>query len=125
MVEYVRDEETEKKVKEIVTNLNLTYIDVRRLAVVKSKGSKSKAIARVWSIPKAILVGFGVEPLYVIELVQERYDKLSEDNKLRTLLHEILHIPRSFKGGLRSHGKFVNDREVERLLKLLKDRPIR
>jgi len=49
-----------------------------------------------------------------------KYARLSEEDKLKVLLHEILHIPKTFSGGLRPHGNKVNDREVERLLKKLK-----
>ncbi|MCD6195739.1 MAG: metallopeptidase, partial [Staphylothermus sp.] len=43
------------------------------------------------------------------------YDELSIEEKIMILLHELLHIPKTFSGGLRPHGKYVNKRIVKKL----------
>lgn len=53
--------------------------------------------------------------MYVIETLSENYDHLPIDDKIRVLIHELLHIPSRFSGGLRPHGKFVNRRLVNKL----------
>jgi len=120
MIEYKVAEEEQKIVNNIIIKLKLDYIDLNRLKIIYSFNAKTNAIARIWGTPKPLSVAFGIQPLYVIELVWEKYARLSEEDKLKVLLHEILHIPKTFSGGLRPHGNKVNNREVERLLKKLK-----
>ncbi len=57
----------------------------------------------------------GKKAHYLIEVISEAYDRLPADEKERTLVHEILHIPRAFGGGFRHHGDHVTERNVERL----------
>jgi predicted metallopeptidase len=62
----------------------------------------------------------------VIEVISERYDRLSEEEKEKTVIHELLHIPKGFSGGFRPHKGYVEKAEVERLHRLLvKQRSLR
>jgi predicted metallopeptidase len=55
---------------------------------------------------------------YVIEIISEKYEKLSDEEKTRTLIHELMHIPKSFGGGFRHHRPYVNRRAVEEQYKI-------
>lgn len=88
----------------IVPGVDMPHIDVGRVRCIRSTGSKSRAIARIWEFPKALQVGLRMEPHYVIEVVTEEFDKLSEDEKTKTLIHELLHIPKSFSGAIQRHS---------------------
>ncbi|AAK42943.1 metallopeptidase [Saccharolobus solfataricus] len=117
MIKYVRSQDGEELLRDIVITLGLDYINLDRVKVVYSYGSKTEAIARIWAVPKIVLETFQLEPLYVIELISERFNRLSNDDKIKIMIHEILHIPFKFSGGLRAHGSKVNSREVNKLYK--------
>jgi predicted metallopeptidase len=44
-----------------------------------------------------------MKPLYIIEVISENYDKIDENEKENILIHELLHIPKRFSGGLSHH----------------------
>jgi predicted metallopeptidase len=57
----------------------------------------------------------------VIEVISERYDKLSETEKEKTLIHELLHIPKGFTGGFRPHRGYVDKKTVDLLHRKLQE----
>ena len=44
-----------------------------------------------------------VEPGYIIEVISGYFDKLSQSDQDKVLLHEIRHIPKNFSGALVPH----------------------
>lgn len=104
-----------KMIEDIVATLDMHWIDTEKIEAVRSMGSRSNAIARIYGLPRVFQTAFNLEPLYVIEVVSERFDKLSREEHVKVLIHELLHIPKSFSGGLRAHGKYVNNRVVSQL----------
>jgi predicted metallopeptidase len=118
---YERDPDTEKLVRKIVVCLRLDWIDPTRVYVVKSRKSASNAIARIYGLPKVFQVSLGFEPCYVIELISEKFDRLPEEEKIKVLLHELMHIPKTFSGGLRPHGRYTSKRTIDKLYAMLRD----
>lgn len=114
-VRYEPAPDVEELARDIVEALGLDWIDLGRVAFLRSRGSRSSAYARIWGLPRPFQEGFGLGPLYVVEVLAERYDGLPLPEKVRVVIHELLHIPRSFSGGLRPHGRLVNRRVVEEL----------
>jgi predicted metallopeptidase len=49
---------------------------------------------------------------YLVEVIAERFDRLPEDEKTKTIIHELMHIPSTFGGGFKHHH-IVNERSVE------------
>lgn len=85
---------------------------------MRGTGSTSRAIARIWSLPRPWQLTLKVKPQYIIEVIAERFDNLSFQDQDRTLLHELMHIPKTFSGALVSHrGRFhrINNKTVESL----------
>ncbi len=116
MIEYFKDSFVEEKVKELTIKLNLTHIDVTRLICVRSRGSKSRhVLARVHTLPRIMQEALGIQAHYFIEVISENFDKLPETEKTKTLIHELLHIPKSFAGGFRHHRLHVNKKAVEKM----------
>ena len=121
-------------IKDIVEKLNLDYINVDRLVCMRSFKSTTRAYARIWSLPKIWQKALDVDAHYIIEAVSENFDELSEEEKQRTMLHELMHIPKTFSGAVLSHrcnhfdGKgghnvrVINRRTVEKLFNVYKNR---
>jgi predicted metallopeptidase len=42
---------------------------------------------------------------YLIEVISEQYDKMPEEEQIKTIIHELMHIPKSFGGGFIHHNK--------------------
>ena len=104
----------------IAKALEFQHIDLDRIAVIESKGSKSKrTIARIHALGKVMQLGMAQEPFYTIELIGERFNRLEREEKLKTIIHELMHIPASFGGGFRHHKPYVNNRNVEKEFKKL------
>jgi predicted metallopeptidase len=98
------------------------YIDLGRIKCFRSKGSKSKAYARIHGLPRIWVKALNIRPQYIIEVLSENFDELSIEDKIYVIIHELLHIPYSFSGGLRPHGSIVNHSTVEKLYDLFIER---
>lgn len=113
-MKYSKASDIEIQVKEISHILELPH-DISRVLCIRSTGSKSRrTIARCHSISRAVQTGLGIDAHYVIEVLSENFDKLPEDEKARTLIHELMHIPKAFGGGFKGH-RVVNRRAVEKM----------
>jgi predicted metallopeptidase len=87
----------------------LSYLDKEKISFIVSRGSTSNAYAKIYGLHREIQVGFGIPPIYVIEFLCEKVSSLNTDEAFIVLIHELLHIPPKFSGGLRPHGKHVNN----------------
>ncbi len=120
MINYREDPEIKANVLSIIKKLNMSHIDPKRVICIRSRGTKSKrVVARCHVLPRIMQEALKIKPHYVIEVISERFDKLSEEEKIKTLIHELLHIPKSFGGGFRHHD-YVNRKTVEKLYRKYK-----
>lgn len=112
-------------VHKIIEVLNLRYIDKNRVAVVRNLDSSSYAYARIYALPRPIAIAFDLSPTYVIEVIDHRFSILSCREKVRILIHELMHIPTTFSGALRPHNnKYFNSKYLDKLTnKVLKAYP--
>jgi len=118
MIKYSRATDIEERVTFILKKLSMDHIDPSRVKCIRSFGSKSKrTLARCYALPKIMQKALDQPAYYVIEVISERFDKLSKEEKTKTLIHEILHIPKSFGGGFRHHRPYVNKKTVEEFYK--------
>lgn len=107
-LEWEEAKDIKRSVKEILTILDFPHIKASRVFCFKTRGSKSRSYARIWSFPKIFQRTLDIEPAYVIEVLSKHFDRLDEDQKKKVLIHELLHIPKNFSGALlphRSHGR--------------------
>ncbi len=111
---YSFSAEWTEEARGIVKKLGFNYIPLDRLACVVSTGTKTRrVIARIHTLGKVMQLGMRQRPFYVIELISERFEKQSREEQLKTLIHELLHIPHSFGGGFRHHKPHVGSKSVE------------
>lgn len=81
------------------------HVDARRVLCFRSRGSTARIYARIWALPGIWQAALGVEAHYVVEVV-ERYDRSPRDEQERTILHELMHVPKTFSGALVPHNCF-------------------
>ncbi|MEB3692220.1 MAG: metallopeptidase [Caldisphaeraceae archaeon] len=115
MIRYEEAKDLHRILFCLIERLGLNGLDKNRIKVIRSYNAKTRAYARIYSLPSAVRYALGLKPIYVIEVVTEKYSMLDEEERIKVLLHELLHIPPSFSGGLRPHGKYVNERIVNSL----------
>lgn len=122
-MEYTEAPDVERLVIEIVDSLDLFHIIPQFVYCYRSKGSKStRTIARIHGLGKIWQEVLGRPPAYVIEVISEQYDALAEEEKEKTIIHELLHIPNGFSGGFRPHKGHIDRKRIERLYKMLLER---
>ena len=108
---------------EVIGRLEFFHVVPQSVYCYRSTGSKSRRIiARIHGFGKIWQRALGLPPAYVIEVLSERYDKLSQEDKEKTVIHELMHIPRGFKGGFRPHKGYVSREQVEKMYKEYKKR---
>lgn len=122
-IEWVEDEQVKKRIGELANLANLTYINPKRVFCYRSEGAKTRAYARIWGLSRIFQQALVIEPAYVIEVISEKFDRLPQKDRDMILIHELLHIPRTFSGALVPHhdrGGVSEDRvrEIYRNLKI-------
>ena len=119
---YERAPDVTDLLSKIIDKLGFSHIPKRRVYCYRSHGSKARnTIARVHSVPKIWQQALSEPAYYAIEVLAEQYDPLPFEEKEKTLIHELLHIPNSFGGGFRHHKNWVTRRRVEALYEALRE----
>jgi predicted metallopeptidase len=124
-MKYEPAPDIKKQIDILIEQLNFTYIIPQNIHCIRSLDAKTRAIARIWGMSRLFKEVAGLEPHYIIEVNTKRFDKLPPREKIKTLIHELMHIPKTFSGALLSHRgphHRINDREVEKVLRALEDR---
>ena len=94
-----------ENVFKICEKLKFFHIDAKRIVCYRSTGSSSRAVARIWSLPKIWQDAVKIKPHYVLEVISEKFDRQLEDEKIKILIHELMHIPKNFSGAVLSHSR--------------------
>lgn len=123
ILKYVEAPDVKRLADEIVDSLDLFHIVPQFVFCYRSIGSKSKrTVARIHGLGKIWQEALARPPAYVIEVISERFDSLGAREKEKTLIHELLHIPKGFSGGFRPHKGYINKKRVEKLHRALLER---
>ncbi len=121
-MQYKLAPEIKRQLRLLIKELKFTHIKPNQIHCIRSFDAKTRAYARIWGMSRLFHEVAGLETNYIIEVISQRFDKLSEREKIKTLIHELMHIPKTFSGALLSHRgphHAINDREVERIIRSL------
>lgn len=100
---FVKASDIQKRIEFLVHELEIDYIKAENLVCFRSFGSTGRARARIWSMPTIWQIALSIEPHYCIEVISEKFDNQSLDDQERILIHELMHIPKTFSGALVPH----------------------
>jgi predicted metallopeptidase len=115
-MEFIKASDITTELNRIILSLGFSHIKPQNIVCFRSRGSKSRAIARIWSLPKIWQMALNAEAHYCVEVISERFDRLSSSEKEKVLIHELLHIPKNFSGALLPHrqkAKRIDRRTVD------------
>jgi predicted metallopeptidase len=100
--------------------LGMPHVNLERVQCLRSFGSSTRrVIARCHSLNKIMQKAMKTKAFYTIEFL-ERFDKLNKKEQDKVIIHELMHIPKSFGGGFRQHD-YVCDRNVDLLHEKIKN----
>ncbi|MCW4006882.1 MAG: putative metallopeptidase [Candidatus Bathyarchaeota archaeon] len=120
-IKYYPAPEIKRQVDQLAGECGFFHVVPQFVFCVRSKGSKAKrTIARIHGLGKLWQGVLNMPAAYTIEVVSEIYDKLSDEDKEKTLVHELMHIPGGFSGGFRPHKGYVERKMVEEVYAKLK-----
>jgi predicted metallopeptidase len=121
-IRYVEAPDVKKLADEIIDKLSLFHVVPQFVFCFRSTGSKSRrTVARIHGLGKIWQEALNLPSSYTIEVISERYDRLSQKDKEKTIIHELLHVPEAFAGGFRPHKGYIDERIVDRLYRTLQE----
>jgi len=110
-IKYEPAPDLQEKAKAIASAL-FPHVKLDNISCIRSFGSKSRGtIARCHALGKVMQLGMKTSAFYTIEFLSERFDRLSDEEQEKIIIHELMHIPKSFGGGFKHHD-FVCDKNV-------------
>lgn len=105
-----------QKIAEEISVMMFPHVQIDRIKCFRGYGSSTKrTIARCHALGKLMQLAIGIKAYYALEFL-ERFDKLSEEDKIKTIIHELMHIPMTFGGGFRQHD-YVCEKNVDLIYK--------
>ena len=122
-VEHAPD--VQQMAENIIEHLSYSHINQFRIICMRSRNCTARAYARIWNLPDIWQKALDLRPFYLIDVLSEHFDRLPQEEKEKVIIHELLHIPKTFSGALMPHthssGKRINDRTVSQLHKKYKE----
>lgn len=105
-----------------ISRMLFPHIKLNNVKCFRSWGTSTRnTLARCHGISKIMQKALGIKAIYALEFLSERFDKLDEEEKTKTIIHELMHIPNNFGGGFKHHD-FVTNRTVNKFFNEYKKR---
>jgi predicted metallopeptidase len=92
-----------RRVTFLIHELQLSYIKPGQIFCFRGFGSSGRATARIWSLPTIWQLALNIDPHYCLEVIADKFDRLSLPEQEKVLIHELMHIPKTFSGSLVPH----------------------
>lgn len=116
-IKYEIANEVMARIYDISKTLGMEHVKLSGVYAIRSRGSGSRrTLARCHALGKIWQLALGINAVYLIEIISEKFDKMSREEQDKVLIHELMHIPLSFGGGFKHHD-FVHHKNVEKLYK--------
>ncbi|MDD5651181.1 MAG: putative metallopeptidase [Candidatus Nanoarchaeia archaeon] len=98
MVEYIEEPELKERAIAIAKRLNLAHIDFDRVYFY-SYSCETRTCAKITGFFKTLQLAYPhIRPFYVITFNNHNFLRENEQQQNQTILHELLHIPKTFSG---------------------------
>ncbi len=111
-MKYEQADDLKERMIDIVNTLGMDHVDLERVECLRSFGSSSRrTIARCHALGKLMQRAMKSRAFYAIEFL-ELFDKMSREEQDKVIIHELMHIPKTFGGGFRQHD-FVCERNID------------
>ncbi len=104
-IDWVSASDVARQVGGLVNSGGIDWVKKERIKCFRSKNANTRSIARIWGLPRIWQLALREEPLYIIEVISEKYDRLNAREQDKVLLHEMAHIPKNFSGALLPHKR--------------------
>ena len=102
-MKYKEAPDLKERMIEIIALLDMRHINPQRVECLRSFGSSSKrTLARCLTLGKLMQRAMKTDSFYAIEFL-EIFEKLSKKEQDKVIIHELMHIPKTFGGGFRHH----------------------
>ncbi len=111
-----------QRIAEEMSRMLFPHVKINRVMCFRSYGTSSRnTVARCHALGKLMQKAMGTEAFYALEFLSERFDRMSQEDQVKTILHELMHIPKTFGGGFKHHD-FVTDKNINMFYKEYKRR---
>lgn len=114
-IKYELAEDIMSRIYDIAKTLGMEHVRLSGVYAVRSHGSGSRrTLARCHALSKIWQLALGIKAVYIIEVINEQFSRMSNGDQDKVLIHELMHIPMSFGGGFKHHD-FVQEKNVEKV----------
>jgi len=121
-MKYEHAPDIQEKLQHVVLILEYHHVKLSEVVCIRAHGTKSRGtIARCHALNKVMQKALGRKGFYVLEFLSERFDSLDEEEQMKIIIHEMMHIPKSFGGGF-VHHNMVTNRNVNKLYQEYKEK---
>ena len=97
-----------------ISKILFPHVNIDRIRCLRSYGTSSRyIIARCHTVDKITQKALGIPAYYILEFLSERFDKLNFDEQTKIIIHELMHIPKTFGGGFKHHDH-VTEKNVQK-----------